>query len=125
MPATVVLQFRDRDGSVPVHEWLEDQAVPLRAKCLARITLLGEKGCELDMPIVKTLEPGLFSLRIKHDRNNYRILFSFSGKNVAVLLHGLYKTDVIPERDIKTAKTRRELVKQNPSKYTAIFEINN
>jgi hypothetical protein len=48
----------------------------------------------------------LFALE-RHERINYRVLYFFSGQNLAVLSAGLVKKDVVPEPDIKRAIDRK------------------
>ena len=48
----------------------------------------------------------LFALE-RHERINHRVLYFFSGQDVAVLSGGLVKKDVVPESDIRRAIDRK------------------
>jgi len=66
------------------------------------------------------LGDGLHELRAKHGRVNYRILYFFHGRNVAVLAHALTKEKGIPEIDIDRAMYRKRRLEADPA--THIYE---
>ena len=120
MPATQVLFFQDDDGSVPVLEWLELlRARNERAfrKCFGLIRLLEEFGHELRRPRADTLRDGVYELRTKVGNVNYRILYGFVGKDVALLAGALTKEQKLPAQEIDKASERIEKYKSNPKKY--------
>ena len=45
---------------------------------------------------------------------NYRLLYFFHGKGVAVLAHGLTKEDVIPDSDFARALGRKRAFEEDP-----------
>ena len=49
----------------------------------------------------------------------YRILYFYSGKNVALLTHALVKKDKVPKIDIVKAIERKIQFQQDPKRYTA------
>ena len=51
-------------------------------------------------------------------RVNYRILYFFHGKNVAVLAHVLTKEKEVPDRDIDIAIQRKAPFEKNPDQHT-------
>jgi phage-related protein len=107
-------------------EWLDNLEANeprVYAKCLDRILLLGSLGNELRRPIVDYLENGVYEIRAKIGRVNYRILYGFCGKNVIVLLHGMTKTDNIPNADLKRARDNLQLVLSNVNLHTIEFEV--
>ena len=73
------------------------------------IDLLERFGIALGMPYAKHVEGELWELRARSGTSQYRIIyFLFTGK-VFVLLHGFAKkSGRIPERDLKTARDRRD-----------------
>jgi len=100
-----------------VLEWLRElrQKRPRAfAKCLARIRLLADSGCELRRPIADFLRDGIYELRAKDGRVNYPILYFFHGRNVAVLAHALTKESEVPDVDIDRAVQRKEAFGRNP-----------
>lgn len=80
MPPTPVVFFEDRDGNVPVRDWLDGLAAEARLRCLARLEMLEQFGHELDRPHAAYLGEDLYELRIKFYRVNYRILYFFHGR---------------------------------------------
>ena len=120
MPKTEVVFFTGVDGRAPVHEWLiellrrDDRA---HAKCEAGIRRLAELGFELRRPEADFVRNGLHELRIRLGHVNYRILYSFHGRNMAVLLHALTKEGGLPESDIERALHRMMLVRANPQRH--------
>jgi len=51
----------------------------------------------------------LWEIRIKHDRNIYRLLCFFDGKTVVVVASGFQKkTQKTPRQEIKTAEARKK-----------------
>ena len=125
MPQTTIKIFRQANGNIPVEEWLENLAITkskVYKKFLQRILLLSEVGFEMDRPLAATLRNGIYELRVKSGRVNYRILYFFSGRNVVVLSHGLTKKKKVPDEDINRAISRKALVKKDPNKYTAEWD---
>jgi hypothetical protein len=49
---------------------------------------------------------------------NYRLLYFFHGRQVAVLAHGLTKERQIPKADLETAIKRKKLFEADPEKHT-------
>jgi phage-related protein len=64
------------------------------------------------------LRDGIYELRAKKGRVNYRVLYFFHGKSVALLAHALTKEDVAPDADIKRAVERKKRYERNPEKRT-------
>ncbi|HNO79605.1 MAG TPA: type II toxin-antitoxin system RelE/ParE family toxin [Phycisphaerae bacterium] len=121
MPETDVLFYCDADGSAPVLEWLDElRRKDRRAfkKCEAAIELLAMRGYELRRPLADLLENGIYELRARVGRVNYRILYFFHGRNIAVLAHGLTKERAIPPTDLNQAIERKRQFEANPDKHT-------
>ncbi len=121
MPTTRVIFFQDEGGHAPVLAWLRElQAENAKAwaNCRARIALLSQFGHELRRPAVDFLREGIYELRAKQGHVQYRILYFFHGRNVAVLSHSLTKEDSIPPVEIERALKRKRQFEQNPEKYT-------
>src|SRR5437868_6955773 len=96
MPRTIVVFYRDASGRAPVHDWLEElqrRNEKAYAKCRARLERLAESGYELRRPVADFVRDGIYELRAREGRVQYRILYFFHGKNVAVLAHSLTKED--------------------------------
>ena len=65
------------------------------------------------------LRDGIYELRVKRQNVNYRMLYFFNGKGVAVLSHGLTKEREVPIRDIELAIKRKNSFASNPDGYSA------
>lgn len=94
------------------------------AKCVVRVERLEEAGHELRRPEADMLRAGIYELRAKHGRVQYRILYFFHGKNVAILTHALTKEGEIPGADIERASSRKKLYERNPTEHTYAEEVN-
>jgi len=121
MPKTEVLFYCDEDGKAPVLEWLvELERKNQRAveKCTARIALLEEFGFDLRRPIADLLRDGIYELRVRDGRSQYRLLYFFHGQNVAIVAHGLVKEREVPKEDINRALERKLRFEQAPEQHT-------
>ena len=125
MPYTEVVFYQENNGDVPVCDWLKElRRADQRAyeKCAAAIERLVELGHELRRPLADFLEDGIYELRIRKGRVNYRILYFFHGRNLAVLGHALTKDDVVPKADIDRAIRRKKLFEADPGKHSYALE---
>jgi phage-related protein len=124
MPVTRIVLFQDAKGEVPVLEWLNQLVKSDKkgyANCISRIEQLAEYGFELRRPAADFLRDGIYELRAKHVRVQYRILYFFHGQNVVILAHAIIKEDDrVPDRDIALALTYKDLFVLNPETYTYI-----
>jgi len=75
-------------------------------------------GHELRRPIADFLRDGIYELRVRHGRVNYRLLYFFHGNVAAVLSHGLTKEKRVPPREIEKAIERKRKFEQNPQQHT-------
>lgn len=126
MPQTRLLFFQDADGAAPVWEWLKDLRAgnpKAYAKCVVRIRRLAELGHELRRPEADLLRDGIYELRARLGTVNYRILYFFHGRNVAVLAHALTKEDEIPIVEINRAVERKRAFIARPIAHTFIGDI--
>lgn len=126
MPRTTVFFYREASGEAPVLSWLRElrkKDLQGYAKCAARVRLLAEMGHELRRPIADTLRDGIYELRARSGRVNYRLLYFFHGKNVAILAHALTKEAGVPDVDIDRAIARRKALENDPETHTAEEEL--
>jgi hypothetical protein len=127
MPKTAIKFCREVDGSVPVLDWLTDLAARNRKaydKCVYLLDLLGEFGSELRRPRADFLRDGVYELRTKVGNVNYRMLYGFVGKDVALLAAGLTKERKVPDKEIDQAIERIARYKANPAQYGYDEETN-
>ena len=118
MPRTRVVFYREKDGTVPVLEWMDSLPVNVQDKLADRITRLRELGHELRRPETDFLRDGIYELRARRRRVNYRILYFFYGREAAVLGHGIVKEDVVPDADIDRALERKVRFEKDPAAHT-------
>jgi phage-related protein len=89
------------------------------ANCVGRIRQLESMGHELRRPSADYLRDGIYELRAKHRNIQYRILYFFNGKNIAVLNHSIIKkSSAVPKKEIELAIKRKEKFEQNPEQHT-------
>ena len=125
MPATRVVFFQESFGVSPVLDWLlELRATNPKAwaNCRASVELLAQLGHELRRPAADILRDGIYELRAKQGHVQYRILYFFHRRNVAILAHALTKEDQVPATDIKRALKRKRLFEQDPEGHTYAHE---
>jgi phage-related protein len=121
LPPTEVIFYQDDSGRAPVVEWLTELRRLDRkgyAKCVPRIRRLAELGHELRHPEADYLQDGIYELRARRERVNYRILYFFRGQDSVVLAHALTKEGEIPEGDFERAIRRKEAFEQAPTRHT-------
>lgn len=121
MPRIRLLFYQDDDGRVPVKEWLEELLGRDRkafANCVAVIRRLAEFGHELRRPQADYLKDGIYELRAKKGHVNYRILYFFHGRDLALLAHALTKEDIVPNADIARALERKQRYETEPRRHT-------
>jgi phage-related protein len=107
----------EKDGTVPVLEWLKDLRRHERrgyAKCLVRIERLAEEGHALRRPEADYLRDGIHELRARQGHVNYRILYFFHGQRAVILTHGLTKESEVPDGDIERARRRKATFEADP-----------
>jgi phage-related protein len=117
MPETEVIFFAEDDGTAPVLDWLDQQEKKVQDKCLVKIERLGELGHELRRPEADYLRDGIYELRVRHRSVNYRMLYFFN-EGTAVISNGLTKEDVVPDREIDLALSRKAKFTQGPDRHT-------
>ena len=88
------------------------------AKCAAVIERLEEAGHELRRPTADLLRDGVYELRARKGRVNYRLLYFFHGRNVAIVAHGLTKEAAVPRADIDCALARKRAFEADPERHT-------
>jgi len=104
-----LLYYVKQDGTKPVEEYIRELSINERAKTLAFVDLLKEKGPNLHRPYADLLEDGIHELRVKLTGEQVRILYFFCYKDIIILTNAFEKhTDKVPKSEIKTAKKNRD-----------------
>jgi phage-related protein len=120
MPQTDVFFYQDAPGDVPVLDWLvelDQQDRRAAVKCQAAIERLQAMGHELRRPQADLLRDGIYELRVRVGRVNYRVLYFFHGRGVALLAHGLTKEKAVPPADIDRAIARKLRYEADPDSH--------
>ena len=121
MPQTDIVFYMEDDGTAPALAWLEElraRQPRALAKMRAKLELLAQMGYELRRPAADYLADGVYELRARWRKVNYRLLYFFHGENVAVLVHGLTKEKNISSADLARAKGRKETFENDPERHT-------
>jgi len=117
VPQTDVFFYQDAPGDVPVLDWLvaldgRDRRAGM--KCQAAIERLQAMGHELRRPHADMLRDGVYELRVRVGHANYRILYFFHGRGVALLAHALAKEQAVPPADMDRAIERKRRYEADP-----------
>ena len=118
-----IVFYQEDDSEVPVLNWILGLKSKAQAKCLARIQRLQQRGHQLRRPEADYLRDDIYELRISHRRVNYRILYFFHERAVAVLAHGIVKERQVPPQDIERAIERKLKFQQNPERHSHQGEV--
>lgn len=102
-----VIFYKDKTGSEPVKDFILAQPHGAIGEILHVFDLVFRFGLSLGKPYVEKVQGKVWSLRIKHSSDYYRILyFAFSGKTF-ILLHAIKKkSDKLSKEDIEIAINR-------------------
>ena len=104
---TVVL-YETEDGKTPVEDWMDSLDPKMRAKLIAMLLLLEEKGNALRKPYTESLGDGIFELRAIQGNNISRALFFFYFNKRIIVTNGfIKKQQKTPANEIQLAKERR------------------
>jgi len=100
--------FESESGRSPALDFLRSQPKRVRAEAGWLLEQLQTYGGSLERPIIGYLEDGIHELRWQVERNEYRLLFFFSGRRIIVLTHGFpKKTKKVPSGEIERARRLR------------------
>src|SRR5947207_10026473 len=122
MPRIQVLYYKEDDGTVPVLDFLDSVSDRIRLKLIARISRLRELGFELRRPEADYLRYGIYELRTKLGHVNYRMLYFYYGRTIAVISAGFTKEGSIPPIEIERAIRRKSEFQKNPRGHTYISQ---
>jgi phage-related protein len=120
-PQVRIVFYQDPDGSCPVVDFLLRQPARVQQDAQARIQLLAERGHTLRRPHCDNLGAGLWELRWRLGRVQYRILYAFHGRGAAILLHALTKKTKLLDADLTRAQRRRQRFTQDPPAHTKVL----
>lgn len=110
--------FRDVKGNCPVLDSLDDLSTEIEAKAWVRIERLEELGNNLKRPESDFLRDGIYELRFKHVKVQYRILYFFLNKGIIILSSLITKEKKVPPKEIDKCIANKKLVESNFELYT-------
>lgn len=100
--------YETTDGKCPVKDFLDGLHQEKELPYVNRlINLLAEMGYTLRRPHVDMLEDGIYELRIRLQRRQFRILYFYFYQDKIVLSHGLKKEAKVKKAEIDKAKRHR------------------
>ncbi len=106
-------------------QWLESlRTQPKhRTKCIKYLALLRDRGYDLRRPHADLLRDGIRELRVQFSFENYRMLYFFYGRDLAVLTHGITKhQDETPPGEIDKAVRLSIEYGRDPESHTFYWE---
>ena len=125
MPQSQLILYQEKNGDVPLMQWLDEESTRVQIKAVAVLTKLAEFGHELRRPHADYLRDDIYELRFKDGRRNLRILYFFAGRNIVVASPGLAKEAMVPPRENDLAISRRERFLHNPRTHTYSIRYQN
>lgn len=106
-PARAVEFHEDTDAGCPVRDFLDALDRRRRAKIVAVIGLLAERGPTLPFPYSSQVRGKVREPRAHYGKEHYRVLYFAAPDRVFILLHALRKpSSEIPEGDVRIAERR-------------------
>ncbi len=120
-PQVKVVFYQEPEGTCPVLDFLQMTLQKAQEVAQARIQMLAARGHQLRRPHADYLEDGIYELRWHMGRVQHRILYSFHGRGLVVLLHALTKEGSIPRADLSRARQRKLRFEANPAECTKVF----
>ena len=101
--------YQSTSGKCPVEEFVQDLPVEDAKEVVASIAALRELGNTARRPLADYLEDGIYELRARRFKKQFRVLYTFAGRHTILLLAGFVKkTKSVPARKLKKAKALRK-----------------
>lgn len=103
-----IIFYRNDAGHCPFEKFIDRLPEKDAHEVVASIAALRELGNKARRPLVDYLENGVYELRARRIKKQFRVLYSFVGKNKILILTGfIKKSKALPAKEIKKAKTMR------------------
>jgi hypothetical protein len=103
-----VIYYENIKGQSEVFDFVENVTLREKAKILAVLDILEERGPQLPRPYADFLEDGIHELRIKLHGNQVRILYFFCYRDFIILTNVCVKTTAkVPVPEINKSKMCR------------------
>src|SRR5690349_2476971 len=111
----MIVFFRDAGGKTPFLEWFDALWDEAKVRCRAKLDLLAREGHRLRRPAADYLRDGIFELRARAGRVQYRVLYFFHGPSIVVVSHGIRKRSAgVPPGEIDRARGRKRAFEADP-----------
>lgn len=117
MPKTEVVYYAESSGKAPALDWILAQPADVQDKLFARVLRLEAEGHALRRPEAAPLRDGIYELRVRHGKVNYRLLYGFHRRRGVIAL-GCTKEAKVDEADIDRAVTRMTTYAKDPQRHT-------
>jgi phage-related protein len=89
-----------------------------KTNAASRLNVCGPWVMNCDVPEADYLRDGIYELRVRVQRVNYRLLYFFHGDMAAVLSHGLVKEQRVPSGEIDRTLTYKRRFEANRQAHT-------
>ena len=104
-----IIYYTTRTGECPFEQFIQVCNNRNRARVLALLSILEERGPNLPRPYADLLEDGIHELRLKLSGKQIRGLYFFCYRNFIVFTHAFPKTTrKVPKAELSTAKKYRK-----------------
>jgi len=104
-----VIFYRSASGRCPIEEFVEDLPIEDAREVVASIAALGELGNAARRPLADYIEDGIYELRARRLRKQFRVLYTFAGRDTILLLTGFVKkTKAVPPQRLQKARALRK-----------------
>ncbi|MBC8420734.1 MAG: type II toxin-antitoxin system RelE/ParE family toxin [Desulfobacterales bacterium] len=101
--------YRSASGKCPIEEFVEDLPVEDAKEVVAAIAALRELGNNARRPLADYLEDGIYELRARRFKKQFRVLYTYAGRQTILLLTGFVKkTKSVPARVLNKAKALKK-----------------
>ena len=115
----MVVFYCNEGGDAPIVDWLGKLPERALIRCRARLKLLEAQGHQLRRPAADYLRDGIYELRARAGRVQYRMLYFFHGREAIVVSHGITKGGAaVAVVEIERALARRRAFEANPGQHT-------
>ena len=100
-----MLFYRSASGKCPIEEFVDDLPVEDAKEVVASIAALRELGNKARRPLADYLGDGIYELRARRLKRQFRVLYTFAGRQTILLLtRFVKKSKAVPAPKIKKAK---------------------
>lgn len=107
-----VLFYSTATGAEPVRDWLKSLDADVR-KIIGDDIKTAQIGWPLGMPLVRSMEPGLWEVRSNVPHGIARVLFTTDGSTMVLLHAFIKKTQQTSKQDLEMARKRMKEVRRH------------